>query len=179
MVKRQLGSENGRVRANAVEALWHLPGEEARHIFELAVNDPHHRVVINALLGLYYQNPTALERLHKLAFHKSPYFVAATVWALDRLRDRNSIPVLEQLSESCPDLTIREKTKQILAEMAAVTEPEPDLPALPKVEEELRVLLAEPEAAEELSALLAEVEQADKTSKGKKPDFEAPLFRTF
>ena len=42
-----------RVRAGAIEALWHHPNDDTRSMLEAALADPHHRVMGNALVGLY------------------------------------------------------------------------------------------------------------------------------
>src|SRR4051812_15848382 len=55
IVELHLQSADARVRANAVEALWHAPGNETTPILKAALNDPHHRVVANALVGLHYR----------------------------------------------------------------------------------------------------------------------------
>ncbi len=63
VILRQLKAEDGRVRANAIEALWMIQTPEAADIFREALGDRHHRVVVNALIGLYRQNdPSAFEK---------------------------------------------------------------------------------------------------------------------
>ncbi len=178
LVKRQLQSEDTRVRANVVEALWAVPGEESRHVFRMAENDAHHRVVVNALLGLYHQNDTAaLDRIHKLTAHKAAHFRAAAIWAIGFIRDPNSIPLLEQLSQISPDADVRQKATHILAEMTA---------AVPEVEKHITAeaaLIGALPSKESQAATTAEDERKRAKEKPepatKKPEFEAPAFKMF
>jgi HEAT repeat protein len=52
-VERQLKSEDGRVRASALEGIWRSKTPESAAIFRAALSDKHQRVVANALLGLH------------------------------------------------------------------------------------------------------------------------------
>ena len=109
-----LQSTDPRVRANAVEALWHTPSADAIQIFKSVLNDIHHRVVANALVGLYYRkDPGALNIIMNLTDHPSPRFRVAMVWALGHLADRRAIPVLQKLVAD-PAEAVREKAQRIL-----------------------------------------------------------------
>lgn len=113
-VELHLHSTDPRVRANAVEALWHAPTTEAVQIFKSVLNDLHHRVVANALVGLHYRNdPAALQTIINLTGHPSPRFRVAMVWALGHLADRRAIPALQTLLDD-PAESVREKAQQIL-----------------------------------------------------------------
>src|SRR3954471_19582998 len=81
-VQLHLQSADPRVRANAIEALWHTPGDEPVAIFNSVLKDSHHRVVVNALVGLYYRKEAgAFNMMIKLADHPSPAFRLAIIWA--------------------------------------------------------------------------------------------------
>ncbi|MDQ2841691.1 MAG: HEAT repeat domain-containing protein [Acidobacteriota bacterium] len=98
-VERQMQVEDGRVRANAIEALWHVPSDDATAIFHMALDDSHHRVVANALLGLFYQNNlSALDTMLKHAMDDRPLTRAAMAWALGETRDRRALAVLKKLA---------------------------------------------------------------------------------
>jgi hypothetical protein len=121
-VELHLQSTDPRVRANAVEALWHTPGTAASSIFKSALNDPHHRVVANALVGLYYRKePGTLNTIINLTDHPSPQFRLAMVWALGAVADRRGIPALRKLL-SDPSEAVQNKAHHVLATF----EPEPD-----------------------------------------------------
>lgn len=88
LVARQLQSPDNRVRANAVEALWGMDTVSNRTILETAGRDKHHRVAVNALMGLYLLHvPWAADRLLELAGNDSPEFRAAAAWAMGRTGD--------------------------------------------------------------------------------------------
>lgn len=113
-VELHLQSTDPRVRANAIEALWHTPAAEAVQIFKSVLNDLHHRVVANALVGLYYRkDPGALNTIMNLTDHPSPKFRVAMVWALGHLADRRAIPVLQKLVTD-PSEAVREKAQRVL-----------------------------------------------------------------
>jgi hypothetical protein len=83
-----------RIRANAVEALWKSDVPWAGAVFQQALHDPATRVVMNALIGLYYLNDsTVYGRLSMLSRHSSPQVRAAVVWVLHKLA---SPPLLDQ-----------------------------------------------------------------------------------
>lgn len=113
-VELHLQSTDARVRANALEALWHLNSTDAITFFESALEDPHHRVVINALIGLCYRKaPGAFEMLVGLSSHSSEMFRLATVWALGELGDGRAIPVLRKLLVDPCD-SVSQKAKRVL-----------------------------------------------------------------
>ena len=118
-ILRQLKAEDGRVRANAIEALWGLQTPEAGVIFREALGDRHHRVVVNALIGLYLQNdPSAFERLLELTRHASELHRAAAVWALGHLEEMKGVPVLEKLATEDGSEMVRQKAAQALATLS-------------------------------------------------------------
>jgi hypothetical protein len=119
LILSHLKSTDARVRANAVEALWGLRTADAINIFRWAVSDSHHRVVVNALIGLHYSdetNETAFQKLLELATHPSEMFRAAVAWGFGYLADRRAIPVLETLA-SDPSNIVRERAQKGLTQM--------------------------------------------------------------
>ncbi len=116
VILRQLKAEDGRVRANAIEALWEVQTPEAADIFREALGDRHHRVVVNALIGLYRQNdPSAFERLLEYAWHASELHRAAAVWALGYLEEPKGVPVLEKVAAEDGSEMVRQKAVKVLA----------------------------------------------------------------
>lgn len=119
LVEKQLQSGDARVRANAVEALWGMPGADAVAIFREALRDPHHRVVVNALVGLHsYRPEEAVEKLLQLCNHPAFLFRAAAAWGLGHIAERRAIPILEKLAEDGSDV-VRERARKVLEAFAA------------------------------------------------------------
>jgi hypothetical protein len=114
IVDLHLQSADPRVRANAIEALWHSPGPEALPIFKSALNDMNHRVVANALVGLHYRkDPSALTMIINLTNHPSPNFRLAAIWALGAVADRRAVPALQRLLTDASE-AVREKARHVL-----------------------------------------------------------------
>jgi hypothetical protein len=114
LVETQLRSEDARVRANAIEALWGARSPEAVSLFREALNDSSHRVVVNALVGLHLHDPEeALENLLRLCKHSAPLFRAAAAWGLGRIADRRAIPALKTLAEDSSEI-VRERAARVL-----------------------------------------------------------------
>lgn len=87
-----------RVRANAIESLWGLEGAFAEACFRHALEDPHHRVVTTALVGLYQQgNVESVRRLAGLSGHPDAAFRAAAAWAMGRTGDPRYLPLLKSM----------------------------------------------------------------------------------
>lgn len=109
LIDRQLESPDARVRANAVEALWHAPAGSAIRIFQEALADTNHRVVVNALVGLYHHNDeTYYEKMVALAAHPEARFRAALAWALGRIPEPRLLAVLQKLaSDDAPEVRTR------------------------------------------------------------------------
>lgn len=118
LIDRQLESPDGRVRANAVEALWHAPQGSAIRVFQEALGDDHHRVVVNALVGLYYhKDESYYEKMLALAGHPEPRFRAALGWAIGHItaeqiaadqKEQRLVMMLEKLAaDSSPEVRTR------------------------------------------------------------------------
>ncbi|MBV8832279.1 MAG: HEAT repeat domain-containing protein [Acidobacteriaceae bacterium] len=128
LVERQLLSPDSRVRANAVEALWFDRGSDSKYIFRRALSDKAHRVVVNALIGLYYQEESdAFDKLLLVAQHPVESFREAAIWAFNHLSDARAIPALEALSEDSSE-NIRSKAQAALRNIRDRTETDHQLP---------------------------------------------------
>jgi len=128
LVEKQLQSTDARVRANAVQSLWTVTAPAARALLEYATKDAHHRVALNALVGLFLQgDPTALARMIAHARNGSPPFRIAAAWALGQSRKAEAWHALDTLSKD-PIAHVRES-----AVRALVNVPQPmDNPSTPQ-----------------------------------------------
>lgn len=109
LIDRQLESPDARVRANAVEALWYAPQGSAVRVFQEALGDKNHRVVVNALVGLYHhKDESYYDKMVALAEHPEPRFRAALAWALGRIPEDKLLPILQKLAaDSSPEVQSR------------------------------------------------------------------------
>jgi len=137
LVERQLKSADARVRANAVESLWTVHTSAARSLLEHAAHDPHHRVAVNALVGLFLQGESsALVRIIDQTRSPSPAFRIAAAWALGLTARPEAWPALKAL-ETDPVLRVRDSARRAIEK---VPEPRADHHVKPQP-------LAETEAA--------------------------------
>ena len=119
VIERQMESEDARVRANAVEALWGSDTGKAGRLFREALLDSHHRVVVNGILGLYYRNDESFYgRMLELAAHEGPNFRIALAWALGQIRDERAVDVLSVLERDA-SVEVRNKAAASLAALSA------------------------------------------------------------
>jgi hypothetical protein len=87
-VQKRLAEPDARVRANAVEALWGVDTDEARHLLRSAAHDPDNRVAGNALFALYRLGDSwSIPELLKLADHESGRFRATAAWVMGESGD--------------------------------------------------------------------------------------------
>jgi len=99
-VKRFLGSDDGRLRANAVESLWGLNIPQARQLFREAAADPNRRVAINALVGLCKAGDrSAGLKLIELSGSDDPIVRRGAAWAMGQVGDPGFAATLEALSQ--------------------------------------------------------------------------------
>ena len=104
----RLDDPEPRIRANAVEALWNSHYPWAGEIYERACQDPHQRVVANALVGLYLEGSlAALRQLILLAGDNDVLFRASAAWALGQIGDPRGLPALKNLLGDPPGRTTR------------------------------------------------------------------------
>jgi HEAT repeats len=116
LIERQMQAEDPRVRASAMEALWHAGGLESVSLFEAALSDPHHRVVANALVGLYLQkDPRAFDKMLELARDSQPLCRAAMAWAFGHIKDKRAVAALENLSQDSSLMVRKRALRSLLA----------------------------------------------------------------
>lgn len=100
VVARHMESKDARVRANAVEALWHSGSGPAVRLFREALSDSHHRVAVNGMLGLYYSNDEGYYgKALELTKRTEANFRVSLAWALGKMNDRRALEVLGKLAE--------------------------------------------------------------------------------
>ena len=123
-VERQLQSEDGRIRANAIEALWHVRTEDATAIFRMGLLDVHHRVRANALLGLFYQDDlSAVEIMMNHALDPEALTRAAMAWALGTTGDSRAVSILKTLAEDS-DAMVQRQASKALSQFPNISESE-------------------------------------------------------
>jgi HEAT repeat protein len=99
-VEASLSSDEGRERANALEALWGLDHENIIRLLWDATQDPCGRVVVNALLGLCKAGEReAYLRLGELAGAEDPVLRAGAAWAMGKTGDPQFGEALEKLEK--------------------------------------------------------------------------------
>jgi hypothetical protein len=114
LIERQMQSTDPRVRAGAIEALWQLRSEDGRQLFQAALTDFHHRVVGNALVGLYRLGDTGvLNDMIALCVHKDHLFRATMAWAMGFVKDLRAIPILRDLSSDKSHLVRKNAIKSL------------------------------------------------------------------
>lgn len=124
-LERQLKSSDERVRAAVLEASWRHHSLETMEFFREALADSNHRVVVNALVGLYLMgDPTAFDHLSRLAEDPSPMVRRAVIWAFGHIKDRRAITHLEKLRDTDKSSAVRNKAAQKLA-LFSRARPEP------------------------------------------------------
>lgn len=126
LIDRQLESPDARVRANAVEALWHAPAGLATRVFREALADDHHRVVVNALLGFYHQKDDSYyDKMMALSKHPGPRFRVALAWALGEIREERLMPLREKLAaDSSAEVRARAAASLAKLSQSEFTQPE-------------------------------------------------------
>jgi HEAT repeat protein len=120
-IKRNLESRDDRVRASAIEGLWNprmtRKDQEVRSFLQNAVNDTNHRVVANALVGLYLMGDRdALKKMIDLCHTKNHLFRAAMAWAMGIVEDLRAVPALQCLILDS-SFTVRNRATQSLLAM--------------------------------------------------------------
>jgi HEAT repeat protein len=98
--RERLADFDPRVRSNTIETLWESDWEEAVALFELALQDTHHRVVTTALVGLALagQKDRVVEKLLEIAGDGRAEFRAAAAWAMEQIPDQRFRPALMTLT---------------------------------------------------------------------------------
>jgi hypothetical protein len=113
LIRRHLESPDPRVRASVMEALWRPKAgamdQELLALLRSAVDDSNHRVVANALVGLYRLGESeALQKMITLCATRQHLFRAAMAWAMGEVDDARAVPALERLTLD-PSFTVRKR----------------------------------------------------------------------
>jgi len=131
LIERQMLSDEPRIRAGAIEALWYVNSRETPAILRSALADSHHRVFTNALVGLHLQpDGLAFENLTALAVHPDPLFRTAMAWAFGFMLDLRAIPVLESLATDCSVMVKKRALQSLLALQSLPLQSEEERPSV-------------------------------------------------
>jgi len=91
-------SDDPRVRANAVEAVWGNQSQSIQKLFWDCVEDRHNRVVGNAVIGLYLAGEErASDVVRRLAHDTKAEFRMTSAWTMGRMGNADFIPALSPL----------------------------------------------------------------------------------
>jgi len=116
IMERLIRDEDARVRANLVEGLWSCPSSvDCRPLFRHALEDPNHRVVANALVGLHRlgENREVVAHLIRMARHPDALFRAAVVWVMGQTGDKRYTPVLRQMIRDADPMVRRNALRSL------------------------------------------------------------------
>ncbi len=118
LLQHHLQSADARIRASIIEALWNPKISRADQIvlttFRTGIDDPNHRVVANALVGLYRMGDTAaLDKMIHLCTTKQHLLRAAMAWAMGLTDDSRAVPSLQRLTRD-PSFTVRKRANDSL-----------------------------------------------------------------
>ena len=132
-VTRQMASEDPRVRANVLEALWDVRTDAAREAFRGGLKDENNRVVGNALVGLHRMKEPGISGQVQLMLQDSRApFRWTAAWAMGEIGDQELIPFLEAAIQD-KEPKVGKAAQRALAAIlnaspaeAGVAKPEPD-----------------------------------------------------
>jgi len=124
LLVRLLEDSNPRVRANAVESLASAPHvADRRELLWRAAGDEHHRVAVNALVGLVRLGEhQAFEQLEALSMHPEPNFRAAAAWGMGELGDSRFQSILTRLRQDEAGVVRRNALRALVRLRKASTE---------------------------------------------------------
>lgn len=143
---QQLGNEDPRIRANAIEGLLDTrPGEKEIGMLWEAAKDSHHRVASTALLVLIKSGHTAAnEQLSLMMSSRAELTRAAAAWAMGMTGDPAWLEILQKMARSDTGVAKRMALKSSVALRKAfpngVPTPEPSAPVA-KVPDEDEMLV--------------------------------------
>ncbi len=96
--RKKLDEPDPRVRANAVEGLWGIDSQSVMSVLQHALLDADHRVVANALVGMYPLNRVQAARaMCEMTVHARALFRAAGAFAMGQTLSVEFVPPLETL----------------------------------------------------------------------------------
>jgi hypothetical protein len=124
-VEGLLASDDGRMRANAVESLWGHRQPNVQNILWKAAQDPCGRVMVNAILGLCLAgNREAHSRLTKLVDSSNPMLRSGAAWAMGETGDPEFEESLEKLAGD-RDSKVRATAEKSRAKLRLPARPSP------------------------------------------------------
>jgi len=130
-VESLLASDDGRLRANAVESLWGCRQKEATKILWKATQDPCGRVIVNALLGLCLaDDQEAYSRLRMLAGSTDPVLRSGAAWAMGETGNPEVDDALAKLEQDANARVkeIAQNSRRKLRSVPVVSPASPDKP---------------------------------------------------
>ncbi len=96
-----MGESDDRMRANLIESLWRRTEPEAERVVKNAVKDSNHRVVANAVYGLYLLGAEAqeayMEGVGRMIGSHDPLFRRAAIWVLKTSAEAGAVTKLKPL----------------------------------------------------------------------------------
>jgi hypothetical protein len=96
-------SDDSRIQANAVEALWSANDENCDGIFAVASRSHNNRVAGNALIGLYRRSDvTCIAGIMAMATHADPVYRSTGAWAMGQTEDPRFLPFLADAFANAP-----------------------------------------------------------------------------
>ena len=137
-VARQLESPDGRVRASAVEGIWHVRTASARANLWSSLKDKNNRVVGNALIGLHERGEGGVaEFVKRMIEDPRPAFRWTATWVMGKLGGAEFTPFLERARED-RDARVRRAAERALVAIRAADAQQPaatpEVPATPRSE---------------------------------------------
>jgi len=121
IMDKLIGDADARVRANLVEGLWNCPDSNCRLLFRQALEDPHQRVVGNALVGLQRLGETreVMRYLGKMVRRPEALFRATAAWVIGQTGDERYAEVLRHMARD-PDPLVRRNALRSLRQVHPV-----------------------------------------------------------
>ncbi len=110
-----LQNADARIRANTVEALAMIAGEEAYRLIIAVMGDEDNRVRANVVKALQVIGGQSLfELLKNMAFDERPWVRASAVFAFSRIKSPQSLVILARIAQSDLDPDIRSRALQFI-----------------------------------------------------------------
>jgi hypothetical protein len=127
IVDRLMRDKDARIRANFVEGLWNCTAnEECLRLFRRFLEDPHHRVVGNAVVGLHRlgEHSEVIKHLAKMTRRPEASFRASAAWVMGQTGEERYISVLRHLVRD-PDPSVRHGALRSLRRINLARVPDP------------------------------------------------------
>ena len=122
IMERLMRDPDARVRANFIEGLWKRTVSDCRPMFRQALEDSHHRVVGNALVGLHRLGEArdVVKHLGKMVRRPEPLFRGAAAWVMGQTGETRYIEVLRVLARD-GDPMVRRSAYRSLRQINSVS----------------------------------------------------------